>query len=312
MARFENPPGSPRRTSLVTRLPVLIGRFVVHGLRRQDRSHVLPRSEAAAQLAAFAGRDSLTWIGHMTVLLRLDGRTILADPWWANYASPIPGLGPRRLAPAALGINDLPPVDVVIVSHVHRDHLDLEALARLPDRHRITAVVPLGVGRYFERLGYGRVVELDWHADVEVAGTRFTALPAIHWSQRGLFSHNATLWSAFAIEGPSGRRIYFGGDSDYGPVYAETARRWRGFDLALISIGGFPAAGSHCRPPECARIAAELGARTVVPLHWGTLYLGESKPLELPLQFREAAIANGIPESRVWIMRIGETRGLEA
>jgi L-ascorbate metabolism protein UlaG (beta-lactamase superfamily) len=310
--RYQNPEGSAPRAHIATRLPTLIARFIQHALRSQTsgRGHVLARDEALRQLAALQGVNSLTWIGHMSVLLRVDGRTILADPWWSNYASPVPGLGPRRYVAPALAIEELPPIDVVIVSHSHYDHLDVNAIGRLPNRERITAVVPLGLGVFFRDRGYGTVVELDWWQSTIAAGMKITAVPAIHFSQRVPFRLNDTLWTAFAIESPSGLRVYFEGDSDYGPVHAQVRGRIGGFDIALLSIGGFHNAGVHCTPEECVRLGMDLGARVLVPLHWGTIYLGEGRPERLLERFQVAARANGIPEQDVWSMRIGETRAL--
>ena len=310
--RYENPEGSAKRAHIATRLPTLIGRFIRHGLKSQtsDRSHVLAHDETLRMLEALAGKSSITWIGHMTVLLKIDGRTILADPWWSSYASPVPGFGPRRYVAPALAIEELPPIDIVVVSHSHYDHLDLNAVAALPNRERIAAVVPTGLGVYFRKLGYGTVVELGWEESATVADIRLTALPAIHFSQRRPFKLNDTLWAAFAIEGPSGVRVYFGGDSDYGPIHAKLGRRWGGFDIALLSIGGFHNCGVHCTPEDCVRLALDLKSRVLVPLHWGTIYLGEGPPHELPARFLAAALDRGVRKADVWPMRIGETRAL--
>jgi N-acyl-phosphatidylethanolamine-hydrolysing phospholipase D len=311
--RFENPPDSPKRTSIITRLPAMIRKFARHSVASQtrDRTHILPHAAALdAFEASSSAQSSVTWIGHMTALLKLDGRYVLTDPWWASYASPVPGIGPRRYAAPALAIDELPPIDVVVVSHNHYDHLDLRAIARLPDRDRIAAVVPLGLGDFFRERGYGKVVELAWEESVDLDGVKITALPAIHWSKRSAFKKNDTLWAAFAIEGPNGTRAYFGGDSDYGPVQARLAARWGGFDLALLSIGGFHNDGVHCAPEACVHIGRDLGARVLVPLHWGTIYLGEGPPHALPARFASAAVTSGVDADDVWIMRIGETRVL--
>jgi len=310
--QYKNPEGSAKRRHIATRLPTLIGRFLQHAWSSQtsSRGHVLSHHETLRELAASHGTNSLTWIGHMSVLLKVDGRTILADPWWSNYGSPVPGFGPRRYVPPALAIEELPPIDVVIVSHSHYDHLDVNAIGRLPRRERITAVVPLGLGGFFRERGYGTVVELDWEQSTTAAGIVFTALPAIHFSQRRPFKINDTLWAAFAIEGSSGIRVYFGCDSDYGPVHAEVSRRFGSFDIALLSIGGFHNAGVHCTPEDCVRLGRDVGARVLVPLHWGTIYLGEGPPENLLERFVSAARAEGVREQDVWSMRIGETRAL--
>lgn len=310
--RYENPEGSAKRAHIATRLPTLIARFIRHALESQTsgRGHVLAHGETLRMLDALRGQNSVTWIGHMTVLLEIDGRTILADPWWSNYASPVPGLGPKRYVPPALAIDELPPIDVVIVSHSHYDHLDLAAIGALPHRERITAVVPSGLGVYFRECGYGTVIELGWEESATVAGITFTALPTIHFSQRRPFVINDTLWAAFAIEGPSGARVYFGGDSDYGPIHAKLGDKWGGFDVALLSIGGFHNPGVHCTPEDCVRLGLDLKARVLVPIHWGTIYLGEGPPEKLAARFLAAALERGVPEGDVWPMRIGETRAL--
>ena len=313
-ARYANPPGSAPRTSIVTRLPTMLARFIRHGFApvTRDRSHILPAGTAARSLAAPNGGDTVTWIGHMTVLLRLGGVTVLTDPWFSRYASPVKGIGPHRYAPPALALAELPPIDVVLVSHSHRDHLDLDAIGALPNREHITAVVPLGVGHFFRERGYGHVIELAWDETADLHGLRVTALPAIHWSKRSLFHTNDTLWAAYALESADGARVYFGGDSDYGPIHADIGRRFGGFDLALLSIGGFHNDGVHCAPENCVRLGLDVGARAFVPLHWGTIYLGEGPPQELPARFAEAAIEHGVAPENVWVMNIGETRTIDA
>ncbi|HET7133893.1 MAG TPA: MBL fold metallo-hydrolase, partial [Gammaproteobacteria bacterium] len=175
--RYENPEGSAKRAHIATRLPTLIARFIRHALKSQtsDLSHVLTNAETLRLLGDFRGRNSVTWLGHMTVLLEIDGRTILADPWWSNYASPVPGFGPKRYVRPPLAIDELPPIDIVVVSHSHYDHLDLAAIGALPNRERITAVVPSGLGRYFRERGYGKVVELGWEESTTVEGIEITA-----------------------------------------------------------------------------------------------------------------------------------------
>lgn len=311
-ARFANPPGSPVRTPIVGRLPALIGEFIKHLVvrRTNDRTHILDTDTALAQFEARSNNNTITWIGHMTTLINVDGYQILTDPWWGNYGSPVPGLGPRRYAQPALEISQLPPIDVVIVSHNHYDHLDLNAISRLPNRDAITAVVPLGLGKYFTQRGYGNVIELDWEQTATINDLSITALPAIHWSQRRPFRKNDTLWASFGIEGPGGLRIFFGGDSDHGPVHAGIAQSWGGFDLALLSIGGFHNDGVHCEPESCVSLGADLNARVMIPLHWGTIYMGEGPPGQLAERFTAAAQRLGPSTGAVWKLQIGETRSL--
>ena len=313
---FRNPPGSPERNPWWMRLPWVLTRPFAMAFTQTvpPAGHVVPPAEAARRYRALEVKNTLTWIGHMTALLRLSGKTVLTDPWFSDYASPIPPVGPKRYVAPGIPLAGLPPIDVVLISHNHYDHLDLPTIEKLPGRERITAVVPLGLGHYFEERGYGRVIELDWFDTAKVHGIAFTAMPVIHWSKRSISKSNDTLWAGFAIEGSDGLRLYFGGDAEYGPVYKENAKRYGGFDVALLSIGAFRPRivmdGAHCVPADCLKIGLDLGAHTLVGLHWGTGPLGSDNFSEPPDRFRVAAKTAGISDERVWIMRIGETRVL--
>lgn len=317
-AGFRNPPGSPGRNGWFARAPWVAKRLVgvVGGAEAAAAAlhHVLPRDQVLRRMKETEGRDTVTWIGHMTTLLRLDGKIILTDPWLTDFASPMGSWGPKRYVPPALGFDDLPRIDFVLLSHSHSDHLDAETIERLPGRERITAVVPLELGSFFRDSGYGRVIELDWEQSATVDGMTFTALPVIHWSKRSVFTTNDTLWAGFAIESPGGARIFFGGDAEYGPVYAEIAKRHGGFDLALLSIGAFRPRvvmdGSHCIPEDCLKIGMDLGANTHLGIHWGTVRLGDDGPYEARDRFIAAGRAAGVPDDRIWTMKIGETRVL--
>ena len=314
-AGFRNPEGSPERQWSWRRLPWILGRLFASARDIEPPpNHVVPADEALAALRAMKDRDTLTWIGHNTVLLRIGGATVLTDPWFTDYASPIRPIGPRRYVPPGIAIEALPPIDVVVVSHGHYDHLDIPTIESLANRERITAVVPLGLGRYFTERGYGRVVELDWYEETVAEGLNITALPVIHWSKRSLFKSNDTLWAGFAIERPGGLRVYFGGDAEYGPIYGEIADRYGGFDVGVLSIGAFLPRfvmnGAHCVPRACVGIGTELGVHTLVGIHWGTAPLGSDGPLEAAIRFRAGAKDAGIADDRVWLLKIGETREL--
>lgn len=313
---FRNPKGSPQGYSAWERLPALVTH--IFGGRSEFEvppDHIVPPSEALISLNAMGGNDSVTWIGHMTALLRLNGKVVLTDPFFSDYATPVPPFGPQRAAAPGIAIGDLPPVDVVVVSHSHYDHLDLDAIERLPGREKITAVVPLGLGRYFSERGYGRVVELDWMEKSNASGLSFTAMPVIHWSKRSFFGKNDTLWAAYAIEAPGGLRIYFGGDAEYGPVYETLRDSLGGFDAAILSVGAYlPRTimqGNHCIPETCLKLGLDLDSHTLIAMHWGTIALGSEGFWEPVERFRAAAWDAGIADERVWTMKIGETRELK-
>jgi N-acyl-phosphatidylethanolamine-hydrolysing phospholipase D len=310
---FRNPPGSPERGGD-------FGDWASFLFRRLGRGspevvlpdgHVLPTAEVHAGIDGQNGADSLTWLGHASFLIRLDGRTVLTDPFLTDYASPLAPLGPRRFAPPALRPDQLPRVDVLLLSHNHYDHLDLATIEALPGKAQIQVVVPLRLAGYFAERGYPNVQELDWHQQTVVRGLRVAALPAIHFSRRTLFDRNQTLWTGYVIESRR-KRLHFAGDTAYGPIFAELAAGLDPFDLALLPIGAYEPRvlmrGSHTTPEEAVQVGRELRAARLVAMHWGSIVLTEEPPFEPPERFRRAAATAGYRDDTAWVMRIGETR----
>ena len=311
---FRNPPGSPVRGGD-------FGDWTTFFLRQFGRAreavvpdgHVLPPDAVLDGLRRHAGSDSVTWLGHASFLIRLDGRTILTDPFLSDHASPLPPFGPERFAPPGLTPIRLPPIDILLLSHNHYDHLDLPTIEALPARERIQVLVPLRLGHYFTTRGFGHVRELDWHDEVEAAGIKVTGLPAIHFSKRTPFDRNETLWAGYAVQSTR-KRIHFAGDTGYGPIFPELGRGSRPFDLSLVPIGAYEPRllmqAVHVNPEEAVRLAREMHARRVVGMHWGTIQLTDEPPFEPPERFRKAAHDAGYADDDVWVMRIGETRAI--
>lgn len=310
---FRNPPGSPGRGGTPAEWRSFMYRRLIQRTPAPalPAGHVLSAADALAGLAA-AGGDSVTWLGHACFLIRLGGRTLLTDPYLTRRASPFAWFGPERLAGPSLPPERLPPIDVLLLSHNHYDHLDLRALARLGDTSRTVAVMPLRVARYLDTSRFAMTVELDWLQRTEVAGIGITATPAIHFSKRGLFDRNASLWCGFHLQA-GGRALLFTGDTAYGPVFAQVAPRLPRPDLALVPIGAYDPRplmqGSHCTPEEGVRIGSDWRAPRLCGMHWGTIQLTDEPPFEPPQRFRAAAAAAGYAEPDAWVMAIGETRG---
>ncbi|MCB1882601.1 MAG: MBL fold metallo-hydrolase [Geminicoccaceae bacterium] len=314
---FRNPKGSPVRGG---DRGDWYG-FLWRGLVTRDDPNVLPPGhvlDAAVVrkgLARHGDGDSLTWLGHASFLLRLGGRRVLTDPFLTDYASPLQrvGLGPRRFAPPGLRPEAVPPVDLLLLSHNHYDHMDLMTLERLPGLEGTVCVLPLKAGRYVDALRFERIVELDWWGSVEAAGLKVTLLPSIHFSARGLGDRNESLWGGFLIE-TAGKRVYFAGDTAYGPIFPEIGKAVREVDLALVPIGAYDPRplmrASHCTPEEAVRIGRDLGAERLAAMHWGTIRLTDEPPFEPPTRFLPAAEAAGYKEDGAWVMAIGETRGV--
>lgn len=269
-----------------------------------------------------AGPESLTWLGHASFLLRTSGMTILTDPFLSERASPFHGLGPKRYVPPGLPIEALPPIDAIVISHNHYDHLDARSVEEISSkgRGRAAAVVPRGLKGFFERRGFADVRELEWGEGTLLrkssssslpSSVSLLCLPCIHFSGRTPFDRNGTLWCSWSIVSPS-LRLFFAGDTGYGPVFAETGARHGGFDVALVPIGAYEPASImrpvHLTPEEAVAVGLDLRARTLVAMHWGTIVLTDEPAFEPAGRFRAAASRAGIPDGRAWIMRIGETR----
>jgi L-ascorbate metabolism protein UlaG (beta-lactamase superfamily) len=217
----------------------------------------------------------VTWLGHSTVLLELDGRRVLTDPVFADRISPVSFAGPKRFHPVPAKLEELPPLDVVLLSHDHFDHLcrpTAEAIARM----EVPIVTALGVGAHLEGFGVAaeRITELDWHESAEIGGLRFTATPAQHFSGRGLLDRNRTLWASWVIESQR-RKVFFSGDTGLDPAFETIGRDHGPFDLVMLEVGAFhPAWQSiHLGPENALTAFGMLGGGTLLPVHWGTFNL---------------------------------------
>lgn len=229
----------------------------------------------------------VTFVGHSTVLLQLDGLNVLTDPVWSDRASPVGFAGPRRIRAPAIRFDDLPRIDVVLVSHNHFDHLDLPTLRQLAERDRPRVIVPVGNRVLLDRAGMPGATELDWWQDAPLApGVRVVVVPARHFSNRGPADAGNALWAGFVVEGRAGR-VFFAGDTGYGPHFKEAARRLGAPRLALLPIGAYRPrwfmSPVHMGPDQAVEAAKDLGARTSLAIHFGTFKLaddGEEEPVK--------------------------------
>ncbi|MGC6511902.1 MAG: MBL fold metallo-hydrolase [Parvibaculales bacterium] len=317
---FRNPADSPVRdtTAAGSFFPKFLWKQLTQGPPEMPEDHLMPATQARSALARMNGRDSISWIGHSTYLIRLDGVTVLTDPIFSNRASPVSFAGPKRVPPFGLDLEDLPPIDVVVISHAHYDHLDTRTLDRLPNPQNITAIVPLGLGGYFTKRGYGKVHELDWYDEVTLPARsgafRLTAYPAIHWSNRSPFDRNRTLWMSYGFSA-GGKSVYHTGDTATHPdefvkIGRHMTRHHQGCDIGLISVGAYePRAfmmSSHVDPEGGVQIGREVGCRRMTPMHWGTFVLALEPFAEPRSRFIAAAGEQG------FVLKIGETISLES
>ena len=215
----------------------------------------------ASALRGDPGRPLVTWVGHSTVLVQLDGVSFLTDPQWSERASPVGFAGPRRVTPPGVPFDALPPIDFVVISHDHYDHLDLPTVKRLAAVHRPRFLVPLGMKAWFADNGIAEVDELDWWESREVRGVTVTCVPVQHWSQRSPWDVNRRLWSGWAVAGRE-RRFFFGGDTAYYDVFRDVGARLGPFDLVAVAIGAYLPQrimkASHTTPEEALRIFTDV------------------------------------------------------
>jgi N-acyl-phosphatidylethanolamine-hydrolysing phospholipase D len=294
-----------------TRTRFFASRILAATLR--PRALSLPRvANDGAALRANQAEPTITWVGHATLLIQLDGVNVLTDPQWSERASPLSFAGPRRVTPPGLRFEDLPPIHVVLISHDHYDHLDEATVKRLAAAHRPRFYVPLGLNAWFADLGITDVVELDWWDARTERGLTVTCVPVQHWTARSYFEQNRRLWSGWAIAGRD-RRLLFAGDTGYWPPYfQEIGARLGPFDLAAVSIGAYAPAAimqhTHTTPEESLRLFDDVRGRRFVAMHWGTFDLADEPLAEPPERLRAEAQRRQLDADRVWILQHGETR----
>ncbi|PND55822.1 hypothetical protein CRM90_20370 [Mycobacterium sp. ENV421] len=219
---------------------------------------------------------AVSWLGHSTALLEIDGYRVLTDPVWSERCSPSRTVGPQRLHPVPAPLDALPALDAVVISHDHYDHLDMDTVLGLVRTQRAPFVVPLGVGAHLRqwRVPPERIIELDWNADVRIGDLTLVCTPARHFSGRFL-SRNTTLWASWAIIGPQ-HRAYFGGDTGYTRSFADIGAQHGPFDLTLMPIGAYNKSWPdiHMNPEEAVRAHRDVtDAGLLVPIHWCTFRL---------------------------------------
>ncbi|MEK6666542.1 MAG: MBL fold metallo-hydrolase, partial [candidate division NC10 bacterium] len=255
------------------------------------RSATLPRvANDGRTLRENRSEATVTWVGHSTLLIQLDGVNLLTDPHWSDRASPFSFAGPKRVTPPGLRFEDLPPIHLVLISHDHYDHLDVATVLRLAEVHRPLFLVPLGLKAWLAHLGITTVEELDWWESRSFNGLTLTCLPAQHFSSRTFWDRNRRLWSGWAVAGRA-KRLFFAGDTGYYDVFKEIGRRLGPFDLAAVPIGAYMPAkimkSGHTTPEEALQLFDDVRGRRFVGIHWGTFDLAE-EPIEEPPKRVEA------------------------
>jgi L-ascorbate metabolism protein UlaG (beta-lactamase superfamily) len=239
----------------------------------------------------------VTWFGHASSLVEIEGKRVLLDPVWARRASPSRFVGPRRLHEVPQPLESLPRLDVIVVSHDHYDHLDAAAMRTLTQTQDAPFVVPLGVGAHLRSWGVPaeRITELDWHESAELAGVRITAADAQHFSGRA-FKRNNTLWASWIVES-GGRRVFYTADSGYFDGYRRIGERYGPFDASLVQVGAYHPAWPdiHMTPEEGVAAHIDISGGVLIPVHWGTFQLSTHAWNEPPERVWAEAKAHEVP-----------------
>jgi len=259
------------------------------------------------------GELQITYINQATTLIQMDSINILTDPIWSERAGPFSWMGSKRVRAPGVRMEDLPNIDIILISHDHYDHLDLPTLEKLFEKHQPVVLVGLGVKRRLRSIKQNDIIELDWWNEYTYStGTKIIFVPSLHNSGRGLFSGNRTLCGGFVIEGSSGR-VLFVGDTAFGDFLKDIKERFPHFDLAILPIGNYEKRWfmktEHMNPDDAVRLHKMLNVTKSVGIHFGTFKEHPEQAIDAHEKDLQIALEkHNIPESDFWILKFGERR----
>jgi len=312
---FRNPQGSPQRD------PNIKWSYKIFNEERKKikieypDDHVVPNAQVLKDLETNNQNDYIAWIGHATFLIKLGNTTIITDPLFSKNTGPLI-FGPKRYVDPAIKLNEIPPVDLLLLTHNHYDHLDISTIRKFPYK-KAKVIVPLKLSKYFKR--YEDVNELDWYDEIQVnKDIKITLLPAVHWSKRSLTDTNKTLWGNFLIEYKD-KKILFASDTGVGNIYKDLGNKFGPIDLTFINIGAYnfypmmpikDKSVYHTNPEEALSVAKDLKSKKIIGMHWGTVVLSLEPIMEPPQRFKNNAEKYGYNKKDAIIFNIGEVKKL--
>jgi L-ascorbate metabolism protein UlaG (beta-lactamase superfamily) len=274
-------------------------------------AHISNRRRPALAAELGPGQVALTFINHVTFLIQFAGLNVLTDPVYSERASPFRDVGPQRVREPGLAFADLPPIHLILVSHNHYDHLDIETLLRLEAVHAPHFITGLGNRAFLEGFGLRRVHELDWWQGMQAAGAALIMTPAQHWSTRGPGNRNRTLWGGFIVQA-AGRQVYFAGDTGYWKHFGEIRARFGRMDLALLPIGAYEPRwfmqNQHMNPDDAVRAHIDLEAHISVATHFGCFHLTDEGIDEPGADLATARDQHQVSAEAFQLLETGETR----
>jgi N-acyl-phosphatidylethanolamine-hydrolysing phospholipase D len=312
--RYENPPGADIRKMT---LPTL--RIFFSAMKKINKTiptlniNWVNGHNLKNQINQLGKTDYITWLGHATFLMQLSGKTLLIDPFFSDKAGPFGIFGFKRFVPPALKITELPIIDYILITHNHYDHLDMPFLKKLHNKSHTIIITPSSLGKFIKKSGFEHIIELAWHETYKTGPLSITALPAYHYSKRGLFDLNKSHWCSFAISSNS-HKFFHSGDTAYGPEFKELGKKYGPFDFAMLGIGAYMPIEImklvHSNPEEALQTAIDLQARCILPMHWGTVALS-SEPIHEPLdKLHEALREKNISDIAIKLTKIGDILAL--
>ena len=312
--KFRNPEGSPVRSENVKWSYSTFNKEKKKLDMTVPDEHVIKKNLVLEKLNSIQNNDYIGWIGHATFLIKLGNTTIITDPVFSKNAGPLI-FGPKRYTEPALNLNELPKIDLFLLTHNHYDHQDIGTIRKFPykDTKVFTA---LKLGKYFTKHHFIDVQELDWYQEVKFNDLKITFLPAVHWSKRSLTDTNKTLWGSFLIE-YAGKKIFFACDTGYGNIYKKIGKEYGPIDLTMINIGAydfrpmFEKSIYHTSPEEALQAAQDLKSKKVLGTHWGTFVLSLEPIMEPPKRFKDNAEKFGFKRDDALIFKIGEFKKLD-
>ena len=310
---FRNPEGSPKRDSNVKWSYKIFNKEKKKLDMTVSDGHVLNKDQVLRDLEKFKDDDYIAWIGHATFIIKLGKNTIITDPVFSKNAGPLI-FGPKRFTDAALKLNQLPKIDLFLLTHNHYDHQDMMTIRRFPFKDA-KVIVPLKLSKYFKTNGYKDINEMDWYDEIKInKNLKITFLPAVHWSKRSLTDTNKTLWGNFLIE-YNGKKILFACDTGLGNIYKDLGNKYGPIDLTIINIGAYnfypimpykDKSIYHTNPEEALSIGRDLKSKKVLGMHWGTFVLSLEPIMEPPIRFKNNAEKYGFKKKDAIIFKIGQ------
>ena len=313
--KFRNPEGSPERDSKVKWSYKIFNEERKKLKIDYPSDHVVPSKKVIRDLKDNSNNDYIAWIGHATFLIKLGNTSIITDPFFSNNAGPLI-FGPKRYVPPAINLEDIPEIDLMLITHNHYDHLDLETIRKFPFKNA-KVLMPLKMSKYFRK--FKNKTEMDWYEEIVInKDLKVTLLSAVHWSKRTLFDTNKTLWGSFLLHYKN-KKILFCSDTGIGDIYKKLGEEYGPIDLTFINIGAYnfypimpikDKSVYHTNPEEALQIGRDLKSKKILGMHWGTIILSLEPIMEPPKRFKDNAKNYGYKKDDAVVFKIGQVSKL--